>query len=71
MKTTLRTFHREFGRMRRLASKGVAIHVQARRETFVFAKEKPVHGLLGCCAGLMDASRLTTAPIGEAWEAQP
>ena len=70
MKITLRTFHREFGRMRRLASKGVAIHVQARRETFVFAKEKPVHGLLGCCVGLMDSSRLTTAPIGEAWEAQ-
>lgn len=56
--------------MRRLAAQGLIIRVQSRRETYVFAKEKPEHGLLGCGAGLMDSSQLTTEPIGEAWEAQ-
>ena len=69
MKTNLRTFQREFGRMRRLAAKGVPIRIHAKRETFVFAKEAAPHGLLGCCAGLMDASKLTTAPIVAEWHA--
>lgn len=69
MQTTLRNFQRDFGRMRRLASKGVTIEVKSRRETFVFARASTGQGLLGCCAGLMDASKLTTDPIGEPWEA--
>lgn len=70
MKTSLRTFQREFGRMRRLASRGTAIRVQAKHETFVFAKEPSAHGLLGCCENLMDASKLTTEPVAGEWEAQ-
>ena len=66
----MRTFQREFGRMRQLASKGVAIRVQTKRETFVFAKEGAPRGLLGCCERLMDASALTTEPVGGSWEAQ-
>ncbi len=56
--------------MRALAAKGVPIRVKTRRETFVFAREKAAHSLLGCCEGLMDAGKLTTAPVGEAWDAQ-
>jgi len=70
MKTNLRTFQREFGRMRALAAKGVPIHVKTKHETYVFARENSARGLLGCCAGLMDSSRLTTAPVDETWAAQ-
>jgi hypothetical protein len=69
MKTTLRTFQRDFGRMRQLASRGVTIEIRSKREKFVFAKQTGEHGLLGCCAGLMDSSRLTTEPVGERWDA--
>ncbi len=70
MQTNLRTFQREFGRMRALAAKGVPIRVKTKRETFIFAREKAAHGLLGCCEGLMDSSHLTPEPVGEAWSAQ-
>jgi len=51
MKTNIRTFQRDFPRMRRLAAAGTVIVVESEGQSFEFRRRRSHTGVLGCMAG--------------------
>jgi hypothetical protein len=62
MKTNVRTFQREFLRMRRLAAAGKVIVVEAEGQAFEFRVCGQSAGALGCMAGRAKLDGLREGP---------
>lgn len=62
MKTTIRSFQRDFLRMRRLAAAGTVITVEANGQVFEFRARKRGVGVLGCMSGRAKLDRLREGP---------
>ena len=63
MKTTIRTFQREFPRMRKLAAAGKTVIIEAEGQTFEFRARKASTSLLGCMKGTIRVGDLPDGPI--------
>lgn len=62
MKTNIRTFQRDFPRLRRLAAAGEVIVVESGGESFEFRRRRAAKGVLGCLAGRARLGRLREGP---------
>lgn len=62
MKTTVRSFQREFPRMRKLAAAGKTVVIEAEGLTFEFRARRKGTGVLGCMAGRAKLDRLRDGP---------
>ncbi len=58
MKTTIRTFQREFPRMRKLAAAGKTVIIEAEGQTYEFSAKTKSEGILGCMAGSVECDNL-------------
>lgn len=63
MKTTVRSFQREFPRMRKLAAAGKTVVIEAEGLTFEFRARRKTKGVLGCMAGRTKIIRLRDGPV--------
>jgi len=62
MKTTIRSFQRDFPRMRRLAAAGTVITVESKGQLFEFRARHRGAGVLGCMSGRAKLDRLSEGP---------
>ena len=62
MKTNIRSFQRDFPRMRRLASAGTVIVVEAEGQAFEFRARRRGTGVLGCMTGRAKLGKLRDGP---------
>lgn len=62
MKTTIRSFQRDFPRMRRLAAAGTVIVVECDGQSFEFRRRRAGTGVLGCLAGRAKLGKLREGP---------
>ena len=62
MKTNIRAFQRDFPRMRRLASAGTVIVVEAEGQAFEFRARRRGTGVLGCMTGRAKLGKLRDGP---------
>ena len=62
MKTNIRAFQRDFPRMRRLASAGTVIVVEAKGQAFEFRARRRGTGVLGCMSGRAKLDKLRDGP---------
>jgi hypothetical protein len=62
MKTNIRAFQRDFPRMRRLASAGTVIVVEAGGQAFEFRARRRGTGVLGCLTGRAKLGKLRDGP---------
>ena len=62
MKTNIRTFQRDFPRMRRLAAAGTVIVVESEGQSFEFRRRSRGTGVLGCLTGRARLGRLRDGP---------
>lgn len=62
MKTTVRTFQREFPRMRKLAAAGKTVLIESEGQVFEFRARRKSTGVLGCMTGRAQLSRLKPGP---------
>lgn len=63
MKTNIRSFQREFPRMRKLAAAGKTVVIEAEGHTFEFRARSKTKGLLGCMADRTKVGRLPPGPV--------
>ncbi len=63
MKTTVRSFQREFPRMRKLAAAGKTVVIEAEGLTFEFRARRKGTGVLGCMAGRTKIINLRDGPV--------
>lgn len=63
MKTTVRTFQREFPRMRKLAAAGKTLLIEAEGQTFEFRARRKGAGVLGCMTGRAQVDKLRDGPV--------
>ncbi|MCX8512938.1 MAG: hypothetical protein ORN83_14405 [Chthoniobacteraceae bacterium] len=62
MKTNIRSFLREFPRMRRLATAGNVIVVESKGQSFEFHRRRAGAGVLGCMIGRAKLGKLRDGP---------
>ena len=62
MKTNVRSFQREFPRMRRLAASGAVIVVESEGQAFEFRVRRNGAGVLGCMSGRAKLGKLREGP---------
>jgi hypothetical protein len=62
MKTNIRTFQRDFPRMRRLAAAGTVIVVESEGQSFEFRRRRAGTGVLGCMTGRAKLGKLREGP---------
>jgi len=62
MKTNIRSFQREFPRMRRLAAAGTVIVVESEGQSFEFRRRRQGTGVLGCMNGRAKLGKLRDGP---------
>ena len=63
MKTTIRTFQREFPRRRKLAAAGKTVVIESEGQTFEFTARAKTEGILGCMAGSTIVGDLPEGPV--------
>lgn len=63
MKTTVRSFQREFPRMRKLAAAGKTVVIEAEGLTFEFRARAKSKGILGCMADRTKIINLRDGPV--------
>ena len=63
MKTTIRTFQREFPRMRKIAAAGKTVVIEAEGQTYEFSAKTKSEGILGCMAGSTIVGDLPEGPV--------
>lgn len=63
MKTSIRTFQREFPRMRKLAAAGKIVVIEAEGQTYEFSAKTNTKGILGCMADRTIVGDIPDGPI--------